>query len=44
MWVGRGFGENVLDDALRQFAGALVLFEDDQHGHARFDVRASLSA
>jgi hypothetical protein len=36
-------GENILDDAFGQFACALILFQDDQHGHAGFDAGAGLS-
>ena len=43
MRVIRGFGENIPDDAPGQFAGALILFQDDEHSHTRFEVCASLS-
>ena len=43
MRMSRRLGENILDDAFCQFAGALILFQNDQHGHAGFNVRASLS-
>ena len=39
----RGLGEDVLDDAFRQLAGALILFQDDQDLHPWFDVRADLT-
>jgi hypothetical protein len=42
MWMIRGLGENILDNAFGQFAGALVLFQDNEYGHAWFDVCASL--
>ena len=41
--VMRGFGEDIPDDAPGQFAGALILFQYDQHLHAWFYVCASLS-
>jgi hypothetical protein len=43
MRMGRRFGENIFNDPFRQFAGALILLQDDQHGHTGFDRRASLS-
>ena len=43
MWVIRRFGEDIPDDAPGQFTGALVLFQDDEHLHAWFDVCAGLS-
>ena len=43
MWMGRRLGENLLDDAAGEFARALILFQDDEHGHPRFDIRAGLS-
>ena len=36
-------GENILDDAFGQLARALVLFQDDKHGDAGFDIGAGLS-
>ena len=41
--MGRGFGENVLDNALGQFTRALILLQDDEHRHAGFDVRTRLT-
>jgi hypothetical protein len=38
-----GFGEDIFHNSLRQFAGALILLQDDEHGHARFNFGASLS-
>ena len=43
MRMGWGFGENVLDNTLRQFASALILLQDNEHGHAGFEGGASLS-
>ena len=37
-----GFCENILHNAPGQFAGALILFQDDQHGQAGFDGGARL--
>ncbi len=42
MRMGRRFGEEFFDDALGQFAGGLILLQDDQDGHAGFDVCAYL--
>src|ERR1043165_5202322 len=38
MWVMRRFGENIFDNAFGQFACALILFQNDQHGHTGFNV------
>lgn len=43
MWMVGRFGENILDDAPGQLARALILLEDDEHGHAGFNGRAGLS-
>ena len=43
MWMIRGFGENILDDAFGQFAGTLILFQYNEHRHTRFDGCASLA-
>jgi hypothetical protein len=37
------FGQDVLDNAARQFARSLILFQYDQHGHTGFYVGAGLS-
>ena len=37
------FGEDLFDDALGQFASALILLQDDEHGHARFDIGSGLA-
>ena len=39
----RRFGKDLFDDTLGQLAGALVLFQDDEHGHARFNISAGLA-
>ncbi len=39
----RGFRQNILDDAFGQFARALVLFPDDEHEQAGFDMNTSLT-
>ena len=41
--VGGGFGQDVFDNAAREFAGALVLLEDDGDFHAGVDVFAIVS-
>ena len=38
VWVILGLGENIPDDAFCQFAGALILLQDDQHLHARLYI------
>ena len=43
MRMGRRFGENIFDNPLGQFAGALILFQNDPYRHAGFDIRAGLS-
>jgi hypothetical protein len=43
MRVIRGFREYILDDTFRQFAATLVLLQNDEHGHAGFDICAGLS-
>ena len=43
MRMGRRLCEDVFDNAFSQLAGALILLEDNQHGHARLDGRAGLS-
>src|SRR5690349_13983797 len=43
VWMGGRLCQDILDDALGEFAGALILFEDDQHDHAGLDVRADLA-
>ena len=43
VWMRWGFCKNVLHNATGQLAGALILFQDDQYGHARFDGGAGLS-
>jgi len=43
MWMVGRFGEDILDDAPGQLARALILLEDDEHGHAGFNGRAGLS-
>ena len=43
MRMGWRLRENILHDTFGQFAGALVLFQDDEHGHTGLDGRASLS-
>ena len=40
--IGR-LGKDVLDDTLGEFAGSLILFQDNQNRQAGFDVRAFLS-
>ena len=39
----RRFRQNIFDNPFCQFAGSLVLFQDNEHSHARPDVRAGLS-
>jgi hypothetical protein len=41
--VVRGFGKDVFYDAPGEFSGALVLFQNDKHGHAGFKAGAFLS-
>jgi len=43
MRMGRGFGEDILDNPLGQFPGGLILLQDDQDGHAGFDVGTCVS-
>lgn len=43
VWVIGRFSENVLDDALGQFAGTLILLQDDEYRHTGFDIGAGLS-
>lgn len=43
MRVDRGFCKNVFDHTFGQLARALILLQDDEHGHARFDGRTGLS-
>src|SRR6185295_3690636 len=43
MRMSRRFGENIFDNTLRQFACALILFQDDEHGYAGFNGGASLT-
>jgi len=43
MRVIRRLGEYIFHNALGQFARALILFKNDQYGHAGFDVGAGLS-
>jgi hypothetical protein len=43
VWVKGGVGEDILDDAARQPAGALIGLEDDGDGEAGMDVFAILS-
>jgi hypothetical protein len=38
----RGFGEEILDDAFGQFAGTLILFQNNEYRHVGFDVCAGL--
>ena len=38
--VGRRAGQDILHDAFGELAGRLILLEDDQNGHAGFDVGA----
>jgi hypothetical protein len=37
--MGGRFRENILDDALRELAGSLILFLYNLNTHSRFDVR-----
>jgi hypothetical protein len=41
--MGRGFGQYIFYNPSCQFTRTLILFQDDQHGHARFDIGAGLS-
>jgi len=41
--MSRRVGKDIFDDAFGQFAGGLILFQNDQYRHAGFDVRASLA-
>jgi len=43
MWMIRGFREEIFNDPFGQFSGALVLFQNNKHDHAGFDVNAGLS-
>src|SRR6266498_5237477 len=43
MRMSRRFCENIFHDTFGQFACTLILLQDDQHSHTRFDGRASLS-
>jgi hypothetical protein len=42
MRVMRGFGKDIFDNASGQFAGALILFQDDQDSHAWLYLGAGL--
>ena len=39
-----GFGQNVFDDALGEFAGSLVVFQNDADELTRFDVSSFCAA
>jgi len=41
--VCRRPGKNIPDNTFGQFSAALILFEYDQHGHARFDIGTGLA-
>lgn len=41
--MGGGIGQDVFDDALREFAGALILFEDDGDRDTGFNILAIAS-
>src|SRR6266511_4070903 len=41
--MSRGFGENILDNTFGQFTRALILLQDDEHGHAGLNVRTQLT-
>jgi hypothetical protein len=43
MRMSPGFCENIFHNAFRQFTRALILLQDDEDSHARFDGGASLS-
>lgn len=43
VWMRSGFGENLLDDAFRQFSGSLILLLYDLNTRPRFDVYPAYS-
>jgi hypothetical protein len=43
MRMSRGFGEDILDNTLRQFAGALILLQDDEHSESWFNIRSAFT-
>ena len=42
MWMIWGFGENIFDNTPGKLAGALILFQHNEYGHAGFNVGAGL--
>jgi hypothetical protein len=40
--MGRRFREDVFDNALRQFARALILFLDDEYGHPDLEAGSGM--
>src|SRR6188474_3525402 len=43
MWMRWGFCEDIFHNPLRQFAGALILLQNDEHSHTGFNGGAGLS-
>ena len=43
VWVVRGFGKDIFDNAFRKLSCALILFQDDKYRQAGFDIGAQLT-